>query len=164
MAYHKDIIKLFKELAELYFGHSETENHFCPNGIGDLQNSEVSNLKNDILVLEGYDYKYIDKKSGNVLKERTVGYWVLRHISDSDYKIINQAKDELELLGDKVLNQFVRWRNEIQRQYTNAMWQAAIFKDFDFEDVEVSEVENLGDCWYGYFFTVKFITPHNTTL
>jgi hypothetical protein len=164
MAYRERIKGLFERIATDYFQHTDDENHFCPNGFAELIEKEQSGLYSDALVLEGYDIKYIDRKSGNLMKKRTVGFWILRQVESDRYDVINACMDELEEKGDTVFNRFKAWRDEMHKSIGETQWLNSVFKDFDMNEVEVSEVKCKGDNWYGYFYTIPLTNQVDTSL
>lgn len=161
MAFRQEIKQLFEDIAVKFFNHSESENHFVRNGVDEMAETARSNLHSDILIFEGYDFKFSDSDSHNVIKKRSIGFFILKHIPDSeDYNEIDKTMDELERKGDKVLNYFNALKENIQR--SRSEWLNSVFQTFEYDNVDISEVQNMDDNYYGYFYTVTLGSKHNS--
>lgn len=161
MNQYDEILAYFEEIAVARFGHTETERHYFAHGLEQFKDSQKSAIKSDFLVMDGYDFKYVDNGM-NVTKERTLAFYILRKIKDpSAYAAITTAFTELELSGDALLNYLYNESVRIKRKNINGDWLALWLKQFSFNNVQVTPVLRLFDDYYGFFYTIITSTNYD---
>lgn len=101
-----DLVAYFENLASLHTGikHSIGEKHFFRFELEEMLVGMKSNLNYPALILEGYDFTFVDENSDNLQKRVSCAFMLLDKISDKgDYDAIHALWDHLEEIGDELV-------------------------------------------------------------
>lgn len=148
IAYFENIAKNHKAIK-----HSNTQKHFFKIDLEEL----ISGLKTAIvypaLVLEGYDFSFIDNVSDNILKQRTCAFSILlKPKNTGDFKEIYSLYDIAEGIVNDIIN--LMWDHKRQRGHT-------IVADFDLNSIEVLPISGIVENAVGYRVSFNMETGHD---
>ncbi len=156
MTSYLDYINYFESIAAEFLNHTPTEKHFFRMGLEEFLNGLQTSVNYPAMLLDKYDYKYIDNGSDDVMKERTIAFLIIDNASDTeDYTRIDNIFDFTENIIDRIFNKI---RNDIHYPKNDFL------KYIYLNNIEVTPVENYADGNYGYFVSMQLATHHNTTL
>ncbi len=155
-----DIVNYFELLATTHrdIGHSPRKKHFIRLELDELLSGlNRTDIAYPLLVLEAYSYKFTDHNSDNVLKNRSIAFMLIDHVSDAgDYTAIHATWDKLETIADEL---FRRIRADKRNPAINAV------RDFQIDDVEAEIVYTELNSHTGLRFTFDikstFVTDIN---
>jgi len=156
MTNFKDYIAYFKGLANTYLANSDINKTFFRKGLDEFLNG-LKDVNYPCMLIEKYDFKYVDNSSDDVKKRRTVAFMIVDHINDiEDYEAMDDAYDITEAIVDKIFNQ-------IRYDRTNAN-QDSFVQYADVNNIEATPIEHTANGDYGYFVTVEIKSHHNTKI
>jgi hypothetical protein len=101
-----NLVDYFETLAILHKGiqHTEEEKHFFRFELEEMLTGMKSNLNYPALILEGYDFNFVDEDSDNLQKRVSCAFMLLGKVSDKgDYDAIHNLWDKLEEIGDEIV-------------------------------------------------------------
>ena len=101
-----DLVDYFESLAILHRGiqHTDTEKHFFRFELEEMLTGMKSNLNYPALILEGYDFDFVDEDSDNLQKKVHCAFMLIGKVSDKgDYDEIHRLWDQLEDIGDELV-------------------------------------------------------------
>jgi len=101
-----DLVDYFESLAILHRGirHTEEEKHFFRFELEEMLTGMKSNLNYPALILEGYDFSFVDEDSDNLQKRVSCAFMLLGKVSDKgDFDAIHNLWDKLEEIGDEIV-------------------------------------------------------------
>ena len=101
-----DLVSYIESLATLHKGilHSEDEKHFFRFELEEMLTGMKSNLNYPALILEGYDFSFVDEDSDNLQKRVSCAFMLIGKVSDKgDYDAIHLLWDSLEEIGDELV-------------------------------------------------------------
>ncbi len=156
MTKYTDITKYFKNIANIYLGNSQTNKTFFRKGLDEFLNHIDIVCKTPVMLLERYDFRYTDNMGDNVLKDRTIAFIIMNNVADiDDYEALDTVFDECETIIDKIFNHL---RKDATPPRHNIM------KYSNFNNFDVTPIENQADGNFGYFVTVKISSVHSTKI
>ncbi len=130
-----DLIQYFKTLATQHvaIGHSANEKHFYRFELDEIL-TNIRDVNYPALILEGYRFSLNDKKSDNVMKERTGAFVLIDHLHDGfDFDEMHELWDRLETICDDLITR-------IKSDKRNPA--AVAVRDFDLGSVQVALIAN----------------------
>jgi hypothetical protein len=101
-----EFVAYFENLAASHalIRHQAGEKHFFRFELEEMLTGMKSNLHYPALILEGYDFNFVDQDSDNVHKRLNCGFMLIGKISDKgDYDAIHTLWDYLEEIGDEII-------------------------------------------------------------
>lgn len=156
MTKYSDYTNYFKSLATALLGHSDSEKHFYRKGLEEFLNGMSTEVTYPAMLLDKYDFKYVDNGADNVMRAATAAFIICDHVKDrEDYAAIDAVLDSTLLIVDKIYN---RMREEISHPGGDFL------KDARLNNIQVTPVENYADQNFGWFVTIEIFSFHNTSI
>ena len=112
-----DLVDYFESLAILHRGiqHTDDEKHFFRFELEEMLTGMKSNLNYPALILEGYDFDFVDEDSDNLQKRVSCAFMLIGKVSDKgDYDAIHRLWDALEEIGDELIVKILSDKREKQ--------------------------------------------------
>lgn len=100
------LVGYFQKLAREHKGirHSDSEKHFFRFELEEMLTGMRSEMNYPALVLEGYDFNFVDQDSDNLHKKVNCAFMILGKVSDKgDWDAIHTLWDSLEEIGDELV-------------------------------------------------------------
>jgi len=133
-------------------GHTVTEKHFYSIDEEEALLGLANTMKYPAMVLEGYDFKFTDLDSDNVLKGRMGAFTIFKKVTDpNDTDLIYQTYQDCEAIIDEIIN-LIRMHKE-ERTHE-------IVADFNFNSINAIRISN-DDLGYGIRVSFKIDSTHN---
>ena len=110
-----DLVSYFENLATSHTAirHTQEEKHFFRFELEEMLTGMRSGVNYPALVLEGYDFTFVDGDSDNVHKRLNCGFMVIGKVSDKgDYDQIHELWDSLEEIGDEIIIRILHDKRE----------------------------------------------------
>ena len=101
-----DLVTYFENLASLHnsINHQVGEKHFFRFELEEMLTGMKSNLNYPALILEGYDFNFVDHDSDNLQKKVSCAFMLIGKVGDKgDYDAIHTLWDSLEEIGDELV-------------------------------------------------------------
>jgi len=101
-----DLVNYFKSLATANkaIAHTEDKKHFFRFELEEFMTGMKSQIHYPAMILEGYEFSFIDNGSDNVHKSINGAFMLIDKVSDSgDYDSIHTLWDNLEAIGDEII-------------------------------------------------------------
>lgn len=101
-----DLVSYFENLAASHTAlkHTPEEKHFFRFELEEMLTGMRSGVNYPAIILEGYDFNFVDGDSDNVHKRINCGFMVIGKVSDKgDYDAIHTLWDTLEEIGDEII-------------------------------------------------------------
>ena len=101
-----DLVTYFRTLAEKHveIRHSETSKHFYRFELDEVLSGMCSNIKYPALILEGYDFNYMENNSDNIRKKRSGAFILMGKVKDlKNFDEIHTLWDQYEEIGEDIL-------------------------------------------------------------
>lgn len=101
-----DIVEYFEMLATKHveIKHSASSKHFYRFEIDEILTGLCSNIKYPALILEGYDFDYMENNSDNIRKKRSGAFIILGKVKDlKNFDEIHTLWDQCEEIGEDIL-------------------------------------------------------------
>ena len=101
-----DLVSYLENLAasHIRLKHSAEEKHFFRFELEEMLTGMRSGVNYPALILEGYDFNFVDQDADNVHKKLNCGFMIIGKVSDKgDYDAIHTLWDSLEEIGDEII-------------------------------------------------------------
>ncbi len=101
-----ELVNYFERLAACHvkIKHSDQEKHFFRFEMEEMLTGMRSNVNYPAIILEGYDFNFIDGDSDNVHKKINCAFMIIGKVSDKgDFDAIHDLWDQLEEIGDEII-------------------------------------------------------------
>ncbi len=101
-----DLVDYFKSLAEKHVSirHSALAKHFYRFELDEVITGMCSSIKYPAMILEGYDFNYIESASDNILKRRSGAFIIIDHARDTkNFDEIHEIWERCEEIGNDIL-------------------------------------------------------------
>jgi len=101
-----ELVSYFENLATQHsaINHQVGEKHFFRFELEEMLTGMKSNLNYPALILEGYDFEFVDHDSDNLQKRVNCAFMLLDHVKDKgDFDAIHELWDSLEEIGDELV-------------------------------------------------------------
>jgi hypothetical protein len=101
-----DLVTYFESLAESHkdIRHSATQKHFFRFELDEVLTGMCSNLKFPAVILEAYDFNYMEAGADNILKRRSGAFIILDRVKDlKNFSEIHEIWDKCEEIGNDFL-------------------------------------------------------------
>ncbi|MFA6483208.1 MAG: hypothetical protein WCW62_11560 [Bacteroidales bacterium] len=101
-----DLVTYMESLATHHKGilNRDDEKHFFRFELEEMLTGMKSNMNYPALVMEGYDFNFVDENSDNLQKRVSCAFMLLGKVSDKgDYDAIHTLWDSLEEIGDEIV-------------------------------------------------------------
>ncbi len=111
----KELVAYFERLAAGHASlvHTPTEKHFFRFELEEMLTGMRSEVNYPALVLEGYDFNFVDGESDNVHKRISCAFMIIGKVADKgDYDAIHSLWDSLEEIGDEVIIRILHDKRE----------------------------------------------------
>jgi hypothetical protein len=111
----KELVAYFEGLAQnhIAIGHCPTEKHFFRFELEEMLTGMRSEVNYPALVMEGYDFNFVDSDSDNVHKRINCAFMIIGKVADKgDYDEIHALWDLLEEIGDEVIIRILHDKRE----------------------------------------------------
>ena len=144
-----DLVNYFKSLATEHvgIGHTEEKKHFFRFELEEFMTGMKSKIHYPAMILEGYDFNFIDQGSDNVHKSINGAFMLIDKISDSgDYDSIHALWDSLEVIGDEII---VRILDDKRQRNID------VLSYFHISDVSGTPLTDLKLTHYGFRYDFK---------
>lgn len=151
------LIQYFEHIARnhVQIRHNDSDKHFFRLELDEIING-LRNIKGINLSLEGYSLSFLDHKSDNPEKCRTLAFVLTHSVKPGNIDQIHQAWDTLEEIGDEIL---CRMRED-KRDTSSPV------RNFDLDSVEAT-LMSFDPSLYGirYMFQINsfFATSTDST-
>jgi hypothetical protein len=100
-----DFVAYFEQIAAEHvdIGHSVSEKHFFRIELQEILTGLKTKIKYPALILEGYDFKFVDHNSDNLHKQVSCAFDVIDLVRDKgDYDLIHDTWQRMEEIGDEI--------------------------------------------------------------
>jgi hypothetical protein len=144
-----DLVAYFQLLATNHadIGHTPEEKHFFRFELEEFMTGMSAKIRYPALILEGYDFVFIDNNSDNVHKSLNCGFMLIDKISDKgDYDAIHNLWDRLEEIGDEII---VRILHDKRQNNID------VLSYFTISDVSGSPLVDMNMIHYGFRYDFK---------
>ena len=101
-----ELVNYMTTLATLHKSilHTDTEKHFFRFELEEMLTGMRSEMNYPAIVMEGYDFQFIDEDSDNLQKKISCAFMILGKVSDKgDFDTIHTLWDTLEEIGDEIV-------------------------------------------------------------
>ena len=130
ITYFENIAKNLKAI-----GHTDEEKHFFSIEEEEALLGLANSIKYPAMILEGYDFKFTDQDSDNVLKGRMGAFTVYKQSNDlNDTEKTYQIYEDVEEIIDDIIN-LIREHKEARAH--------PIVTDFDFRSIQALRINSL---------------------
>lgn len=113
------LVGYFEKLATLHKGilHSATEKHFFRFELEEMLTGMKSEMNYPAVVLEGYDFNFVDHDSDNLHKRVNCAFMILGKVADKgDWDAVHALWDSLEDIGDELVVRILADKRERQTE------------------------------------------------
>lgn len=149
----KHVKQFIENQAADLVGHTDTEKHIFRKGVIEFLEGLSDDVNYPAILIERADFNYTDSLSDNIMKTREMAIMVVDHAPDpSDTGDIENRQESCEIIADKILNRM----QEAKHYERNEAMQA-----FSFNNVNGSEIQNVGDSNYGVIIEIELSNYHN---
>jgi len=110
-----EFVAYFENLAASHSSirHQVGEKHFFRFELEEMLTGMRSGINYPAIILEGYDFNFVDVDSDNVHKKINCGFMIIGKVSDKgDYDTIHTLWDTLEEIGDEIIVRILHDKRE----------------------------------------------------
>ncbi len=156
MATFTEYVQYFENIAKNHksIRHSQGNKHFFKIELEELMTGLRSSINYPALVIEGYDFRYQDAASDNVLKTRHCAFDILlKPKNTGDFEEIYSLYAEAEAIADDIVNLMSfhkRWRTH------------SIVAEIDLNSIEALPINGFVENAVGYRVSFEMQSGHNT--
>jgi len=101
-----DLVTYFETMARSHkaIGHNDNQKHFFRFELEEMLTGMRSKINYPALILEGYDFEFVDQTTDNVHKRLNYAFMLLDKVSDKgDFDRVHDIWDALEEIGDELI-------------------------------------------------------------
>ena len=154
----KDLVEYFQLIAENHSGilHTDSQKHFFRFELEEFMTGMKAKINYPALILEGYDFNFIDSQSDNVHKSINCAFMLIGKVSDKgDFDSIHDLWDTLEEIGDEII---VRILDDKRQR------NIEVLSYFDINDVSGAPLTDVSLIHYGFRYDFKLSWPVNNDI
>ncbi len=147
------LVSYFESLATQHksIGHSSSNKHFFRLELEEFLTGMKAKIHYPALILEGYDFNFVDNRSDNVHKEIHTAFLLVDKVADKgDYDRIHQVWDCLEEIGDEILIRILRDKRDQRSE---------VLSHFNMTSVSGSPITDMNLVHYGIRYDFKLSWP-----
>ena len=148
-----DLVSYFEGLATNHQAlmHREDEKHFFRFELEEFMTGMKSRIHYPALILEGYDFNFVDQFSDNVHKEIHTAFLLIDKVSDKgDFEAIHALWDRLEEIGDEITVRILHDKRERSHE---------VLSYFNIGNVSGAPLTDMNLIHYGFRYDFKLSWP-----
>jgi hypothetical protein len=101
-----ELVNYFEKLAgeHIEIKHNAIDKHFYRFELDEVLTGMCTGIKYPALILEGYDFNYLESESDNIRKKRSGAFILIDRVIDrKDFNRIHEVWDAMEQIGNDIL-------------------------------------------------------------
>jgi hypothetical protein len=153
-----ELVAYFENLASQHMAiqHTDSEKHFFRFELEEMLTGMRSQINYPALVLEGYDFEFVDHDSDNLQKKVNCAFMLLDKVSDKgDYDKIHELWDRIEEIGDELI---VRLLSDKRERKTPCLAY------FHASTVTGTPITDMNLVHYGFRYSFELSWPVNNDI